>query len=192
MNDNNAAENLPPEAPQEAAPANPEARIAELEAQLAELKNESLRYLADAENTRRRAAKEKEDTSKYATAKFARDLLDVADNLQRALGAVKPEMMGDNPALKNLLTGVEATERQLAAVFERAGIQKIEPLGQPFDPNHHSVVNEIETAEYAPGTVAQVLQTGYMIHGRLLREAMVAVARGGAQPQAPHSVDQKV
>lgn len=199
MSESNAAENLPEEgaAPEQVAEqkqeakasADPKARIAELEKQLADMKNEALRYLADAENTRRRAAKEKEDTAKYAVSKFSRDLLDVADNMQRALQSVTPDMHS-NPNVKNLCVGIEATAQQLASVFERHGIQKNDPMGQMFDPNLHQVVSEVDAPDKAPGTVVQVLQTGYMIQGRLLREAMVAVAKGGqAQPQ---HVDQKV
>lgn len=161
----------------------PEVRIAELEAQVAELKNEALRYLADAENTRRRAVKEKEDTAKFAVSKFARDILEVADNLQRALQAVPAELR-EHAGVKNVLVGVEATERQLAAVFERAGIKKVDPLGKPFDPNLHQVMAEVETADQPAGTVVQVFQVGYVIHDRLLREAMVAVAKGGTSGHA--------
>lgn len=196
MSDSNAAENMnvaPEEnqgADQQASQPNPlEARVRELEGQLAEMKNEALRHLADAENTRKRAVKEREDTAKFAVSKFARDLVDVADNLQRALQAIKPEQLDGQPALKNMLAGVEATERQLGAVFERFGIKKLEAVGQKFDPNLHQVVSEIDAPGQEAGTIVQVLQTGYTIHDRLLREAMVAVAKGGS---APHAVDQKI
>jgi molecular chaperone GrpE len=192
MSDSNAAENMPPEGEQQveqaASPDASAARIAELEAQLAEMKNEALRHLADAENTRKRAVKEREDTAKFATAKFAKDMLDVADNLQRALQAIKPEQVEADPALKNLVVGIEATERQIMSVFERFGVKKIEAQGQRFDPNLHQVVNEIDAPDKEAGTILHVLQTGYMIHDRLLREAMVAVAKGGT----PQSVDQKI
>jgi molecular chaperone GrpE len=160
-------------------------RVAELEAQLADIKNEALRYLAEAENTRKRAAKDKEDTAKYAITSFARELLDVADNLNRALAAVPQGEAG--AAVKNLVIGVEATARQLDKVMEKAGIKKIEAEGQKFDPHLHRVVSEVDAAGAAPGTIVQVLQPGYMIHDRLLREAMVSVAKGGAV-----HVDQKV
>lgn len=197
MSESNAAENLPEDGAPEAQPAakqdakahDPSARIAELEKQLADMKNEALRYLADAENTRRRAAKEKDDTAKYAVSKFSRDLLDVADNMQRALQSVTPDMQS-NASVKNLCVGIEATAQQLSSVFERYGIQKNDPMGQMFDPNLHQVVSEIDAPDKAPGTVVQVLQTGYMIQGRLLREAMVAVAKGGQA--APQHVDQKI
>ncbi len=196
MTNDNTAENVTPEGQPEAANAAADpvdqglARIRELEAQLAEMKNEGLRHLAEAENTRKRAAKERDDTMKYAVSKFAKDMLDVADNLQRALAAVKPEMIENDPAVKSLFTGVEATQRQLTAVLERQGITKIDPTGQKFDPNHHQVVSEVDAPGTAPGTVVQTLQTGYMIHDRLLREAMVTVAKGGQA--APQSVDQKI
>ena len=201
MTESNAAEQFPEDAKSEAtatpeaqpkAADNSAARIAELEKQLADMKNESLRYLADAENTRRRAAKEKDDTAKYAVSKFSRDLLDVADNMQRAMQSVTPEMLEGNASMKNLCVGIQATAQQLSSVFERYGIVKMEPTGQMFDANHHQVVTEIETPDKAPGTVVQVLQTGYMIQGRLLREAIVAVAKGGIPQQATHSVDQKI
>lgn len=153
------------------------ARIADLEKQLAEMKDRVLREMAEAENTRRRAQKEREDTSKYAVSGFAKDMLGVADNFSRALEAT-PEEVAD-PAMKTLISGIEATERQLQAVFDRVGIKKIEPLGQMFDPHFHRVMLEIDAPDQPAGTVMQVLQAGYMIHDRLLREALVAVAKGG-------------
>lgn len=184
--DNLAEENseIQPERPGEKS-AKPDDRVAELEAQLAEMKNEALRHLAEAENTRKRAAKEREDTAKYAVSSFARELLDVADNLNRALAAVPQGEAGE--AVKNLVVGVEATARQLEKVMEKAGIKKIDAEGQKFDPHLHRVVSEVDAPGAAPGTIVQVLQPGYTIHDRLLREAMVSVAKGGAT-----HVDQKV
>ncbi|MGE3624186.1 MAG: nucleotide exchange factor GrpE [Bdellovibrionales bacterium] len=153
------------------------------QAELARMKDQLLRALAEAENTRRRAQKEREDTGKYAVANFAREMLTVADNFRRALDAVPQEARG-NEALKNLITGIEATERQLQAALERFGIKKLEPLDQTFDPNFHRVMMEIDDPDKAPGTVVQVLQPGYIIHDRLLREALVAVAKG-AGPAMP-------
>jgi len=152
-------------------------RIAELEEQVKSLKEQSLRYLAEMENVRRRAIKEREDAGKYAVTDFARGLLDVADNFERALSAVPTE--GLNDGVKNLITGIEATGRQLAGALERVGIKKISPLDQPFDPNFHRVMLEIEQADKPAGTIVQVLQAGYLIHDRLLREALVAVSKGG-------------
>lgn len=192
MSNDNTAENMSKDGGAEGIPnvVDLQARIGTLEEQVAQYKNEALRHLAEVENTRKRALKERDETAKYAVSKFARDLLDVADNLSRALQAVKPDMLEGNAAIKNLFVGVEATERQMAAVFERAGIQKIDPAGQPFDPNFHRVVSEVETADKPAGTVINVLQVGYMIHDRLLREAMVMVAKGGVA--SAHAVDQKV
>jgi len=155
-------------------------------AQIANLKDQVLRALAELENTRRRAQKEREDTAKYAVANFAKEMLNVADNFRRALDATPKDT--DDVALKNLITGIEATERQMQSALDRSGIKKIEPLGQPFDPNFHRVMMEVDDPEQKAGTVVQVLQTGYMIHDRLLREALVAVAKGGSTTKG--NVDQ--
>jgi molecular chaperone GrpE len=154
------------------------ARIAELEKQLAEMKDRALREMADAENTRRRAQKEREEISKYAVGNFAKEILAVADNFRRALDAAPQDIV--DPAVKNLIMGIDATERQLEATLDRFGIKKIEPVGQPFDPNFHQVMNEVDAPDKPAGTIVQVLQAGYMIHDRLLREALVAVAKGGS------------
>lgn len=153
-------------------------RVAKLEAQVADLKDQLLRAMAETENTRRRAQRDREDASKYAVSSFAKELVTVADNLRRALDAVPAEGREKDEMLKSLAVGVEATERQLFAAFDRAGIKKIDPSGEPFDPNFHQVMFEIENTGKAAGTVIQVLQPGYTIHGRLLREAMVGVAKG--------------
>ena len=154
---------------------------------IAELRDQLLRAMAETENTRRRAQKEREDTAKYAVTNFAREMLTVADNFRRALEATPKDT--NDIELKNLITGIEATERQLQAALERFGIKKLEPLGQPFDPNFHRVMMEVAEPEQRPGIVVQVLQAGYTIHDRLLREALVAVAKGGG---APASVDASV
>jgi molecular chaperone GrpE len=154
------------------------ARIVDLEKQLADMKDRALREMADAENTRRRAQKEREETSKYAVTNFAKEMLGVSDSFRRALDSVPGENL--NPAVKNLIAGIEATERQLQATFDRFGIKKMEPVGQVFDPNLHQVMMEVDSADHPPGTVVKVLQAGYMIHDRLLREALVAVAKAGA------------
>ncbi|EWY40543.1 molecular chaperone GrpE [Skermanella stibiiresistens SB22] len=155
-------------------------RAAALEAEVASLKDQLLRNLAETENMRRRAQREREDTAKYAVSSFAKELVAVADNLRRAVEAVTPEQREQDEALKNLLTGVEATERQLQAAFDRAGIKRMEALGEQFDPNFHQVVFEVENTGKPGGTIVQVLQEGYTIHGRLLREAMVGAAKRGA------------
>ena len=158
-------------------------RAAELQAENAALKDRLMRALADTENLRRRAERERDDTAKYAVSKFAGDLLSVADNLRRAIEAVPPEARDSNELVNTLLTGVEATERELLQVFERAGIKKNDPSGQPFDPNFHEVLFEIPNSGQPAGTVMQLIQPGYTIHGRLLRPARVGVAKAGAQEQ---------
>lgn len=161
------------------------ARIAELEAKLAETTDKALRALAEAENTRKRLEKERLDTAKFAISSFARELLSVADNLRRALNAITPEAREKNPELKNIYTGVEATERELLGIFERNGIKKIEPLHQKFDPNLHEVMFEGDGGDKEPGTVIQILEPGYTLHDRLLRPARVGIAKGdGAQAGA--------
>lgn len=150
-------------------------------AELASMKEQLLRALAEVENVRRRGQKEREDASRYAVSGFARDMLDVADNLRRALDAMAKSETSE--ALTSLMGGVEATERQLLAAFERHGIRKMNPMGEAFDPNFHRAMVEIEDPARPAGTVVQVLQPGYVIHDRLLREALVAVSR--AAPEAP-------
>lgn len=171
----------------EAPEAGADERVAKLEAEVTSLKDQLLRAMAETENTRRRAQRDREDASKYAVSSFAKDLVSVADNLRRALEAVPPEGREKDEMLKSLAVGVEATERQLLGAFERAAIKKVDPTGEPFDPNFHQVMFEIENTGKPAGTVVQVLQPGYTIHGRLLREAMVGVAK--AQPENAGHVD---
>ncbi|MCB9983334.1 MAG: nucleotide exchange factor GrpE [Rhodospirillales bacterium] len=135
------------------------------------------RALAEAENTRRRAQKEREDASKFAVSSLAKDLLDVADNLRRALEAVPEDLLDTEPRLKNLVDGIEATERTLLKNFEKHGIQKIEPLDQPFDPNYHEVMFEAPVPGKPAGTVMQVMESGYVLNGRILRPARVGVVK---------------
>lgn len=178
-------------ATEEAAAAEAQETAPDYAAEAAQLKDQLLRALAEAENTRRRMQKELDDARKYAVSTFAKEVLTVSDNFQRALDSV-PKEGASADTLTQLVTGIEATERQLQAVLERFGIKKIEPLGQMFDPNYHRVMMEQEDPSKAPGTVTMVLQAGYMIHDRLLREAMVAVAKGGAakpDKAAGHKVD---
>lgn len=166
-------------------------RVAALEAEVAGLKDQLLRAMAESENIRRRAQREREDASKYAVSSFAKELVTVADNLRRALDAVPAEGREGDDMLKSLAVGVEATERQLLAAFERAGIKKLDPEGEVFDPNFHQVMFEIENTGKPAGTIVQVLQAGYTIHGRLLREAMVGVAKAGAEEPGGQRVDTK-
>ncbi|KAA0685229.1 nucleotide exchange factor GrpE [Azospirillum brasilense] len=166
-------------------------RVAQLEAEVASLKDQLLRQMAEVENTRRRAQRDREDASKFAVSSFAKELVTVADNLRRALEAVPAEGRENDDVLKSLSVGVEATERQLISAFERAGIKKIDPTGELFDPNFHQVMFEIESTGKPAGTVVQVLQPGYTIHGRLLREAMVGVAKAGPHEMGGQHVDTK-
>jgi len=152
------------------------ARIAELERQLGEAKQAALYAQAEVQNVRRRAEKEAGDTRAYAVTGFARDILSVADNLQRGLQAIPAELKGDDK-FKGLVTGLEATGRELDAVFGRHGITRIEAMGQPLDPNKHQAMVELPSAEAEPGTVVQEMQVGYTIKDRLLRPALVAVAK---------------
>lgn len=162
----------------------PDDVIAALQAENAELKDRLLRTAAEAENIRRRAKKDVEDSANYAITKFARDLLDVSDNLRRALEAVGDGAQ-QNEAMKTLIEGVEMTERTLLKSFEQNGIEKLEPLGEKLDPNKHQAVFEMPSTEHPDGHVAQVMQAGYVLKGRLLRPAMVGVAKGGnATPDA--------
>lgn len=164
-------------------------RVAELEAEVARLKDQALRALADAENTRRRAQRDIEENSKYAVSGFARDVLPVADNLRRALDSIPPEARQNDERLDKFAAGVELTERELMAMLERHGIQRIDPAGKPFDPNLHQAMMEVDGAPQPPGTVVQVFQSGFTIHGRLLRPAMVTVAKGGGAAQPGAKVD---
>lgn len=166
---------------EEGADAAPAARAAALEAELAEHKDRLLRALAETENTRRRAQREREDAAKYAIAGFAKDLLSAADNLRRALDSL-PEAEVRDELTRSLLAGVAATERELLSVFERHGIRRIDPRGERFDHNFHQAVFEAERPDQPSGTVAEVLQPGWVLHDRLLRPAMVGVAKGGPKP----------
>ncbi|MFC3071188.1 nucleotide exchange factor GrpE [Phenylobacterium soli] len=160
------------------------AEIEALKAEVAGLKDQVLRYAAESENTRRRAEREANDARAFAIQKFARDLLGVADNLSRALAA-HPSDNAD-PALKNFILGVEMTEKELTAAFERNGLKKIHPAkGDKFDPHQHQAMMELAETDVAPGAVVEVMQSGYELLGRLVRPAMVVVAAksaGGAKP----------
>jgi molecular chaperone GrpE len=163
-----------------------ELRVAALEAELAEQKDRLLRALAETENIRRRTQRERDDAAKYAMSGFAKDLLAAADNLRRALDSL-PEEKAGNELTRNLLAGVAATERELLAVFERHGIRRIDPRGERFDHNFHQAIYEAERTDQPGGTIIEVLQPGYLLHDRLLRPAMVGVAKQAAKPSEPAS-----
>ena len=157
--------------------------VAALKAEIAELKDRALRAMADAENTRRRAERERKDASQYAIAGFARDMLAVADNFARAIEACPPEARESaSPQVKAVIEGVEATDRQLLATLERHGIKPIETKDAKFDPNLHQAIAEVPSRDKPAGTIVDVVQVGYVIGERLLRPAMVTVAKndGGA------------
>ena len=162
----------------------PETRVTELEAELAEQKDRLLRALAETENVRRRAQREREDASKYAVTGFAKDLLSAADNLRRAIESL-PETEVKDERTRSLLAGVAATERELLSVFERHGIKRIDPKGERFDHNFHQAIFEADRSDQPSGTIVEVLQPGYVLHDRLLRPAMVGVAKGGPRPAEP-------
>ena len=151
-------------------------RVAELEAALAEAKQQALYAQAEAQNIRRRLEKDAQDARAYAATGFARDMLSVKDNLDRALAAIPENLRGDD-SMKGLVTGLEATGRELDTVFQRNGIVRIQAMGQPLDPNKHQAMVEIPSADAEPGTIVQEMQGGYMIKDRLLRPALVGVAK---------------
>lgn len=151
------------------------------------MREQLLRALADAENVRRRAKKDVQDAGQYAISNFARDLLSVADNMSRALTAIPAELREENEALSAIADGVEMTARELENVFERHRIKRIDPMGERFDYNMHQAMFENTETDQPDGTIVQVMQVGYMIGERLLRPAMVGVAKGGGavpQPEA--------
>ena len=163
-------------------------RLAALEAEAAQMKDRALRAMADAENTRKRAQKDVEETTKYAVSGFAQGLVVVAENLYRALASLSDEARkADN--VKPLADGVEMTLKELMGVFERHGIRRIDPAGEKFDPHFHQAVLQVDVPDAEAGTVVQVLQAGYAIHDRLLRPALVGVARQPAQGEDPKRVD---
>jgi len=164
----------------------PEARVAELEDQLAEANERILRLAADLENTRRRADREKQDAARYGLGSFAKDLIEVADNFERALQAAPEDAAKAEPdQVKNLIVGVQMTEKALLSAFERHGLKKIHPAGEKFDPHLHQAVAEVPGAGEPKGHVVDVAQAGFVIGDRVLRAAMVTVSTGaGAQDGA--------
>jgi molecular chaperone GrpE len=157
--------------------------FARLEAELEKLRNEVLYAQAETQNVRRRLEKEKQDATAYAATGFARDILSVSDNIARALAAIPAELREDEK-LKPLITGLDMTGKELDTVFSRHGIVKIEAVGQKLDPNRHQAMVELESADADPGTVVQEMQAGYVIRDRLLRPALVAVAKAPANADA--------
>jgi molecular chaperone GrpE len=162
--------------------------LAEMQSEIERLNEDKLRAIAEAQNMRKRAEREVIDARQYGAQKFAGDMLSVADNLRRAIDAAAASRQ--DPAAAAILTGVELTEKELLAALERNGVKRMEPKGQKFDPNFHQAIAEVPGTGQPHGTVVDVVQAGYMIADRLLRAAMVVVAKGeparapdsGAQP----------
>lgn len=161
-----------------------EEQLKQAQAEAADMKDRLLRALAEVENVRRRAERERDDTRKYGITQFAKDLLDAVDNLRRALDSM-PEAQVRDDVTRNLLTGVAATERALLAALERNGVRRIDPKGERFDHNLHQAIFEAENTGRPAGTIIEVLQPGYVLHDRLLRPAMVGVAKGEVKPPEP-------
>lgn len=184
-----APETVEPVKPAEAAPAEDPAVALAREA--AELKDKLLRTLAEMENLRARTARDVADSRVYAVASFARDILTVADNMDRAMQALRGELKENTDAgVKVLLDGVELTERELLKVLEKHGVRKFEPQqGERFDPNLHQAMFEVVDPSLPGGSVAQVVQAGYMIGERMLRPALVAVAKATPKAKAESSAD---
>ncbi len=159
--------------------------IAKLENDCNDMRDKMMRALAEAENTRKRGEKMQEDTKKYAVSSFAKDMLDIADNLRRALDAISEDQLADE-TVKTLYDGVAATERVMLSNFEKQGIKKIEPTEGKFDPNFHEVMFEAETPGKQAGEIIQLLEAGYVLNDRLLRPARVGVAKAGT---TEHKVD---
>jgi molecular chaperone GrpE len=153
--------------------------VEQLQAEKAELHDKYLRAEAETQNVRRRAQQEVERERKYGVERFARDVLSVADNLGRALSALPADLEAVDPALRNVIAGVQATERELQSVLERHGVTRVESLGKPFNADFHQAMMELHDPSVPAGTVVQELIPGYLLAGRLLRAAMVAVSKGG-------------
>lgn len=162
-------------------------RIAALEKEVADWKEKMMRALADAENTRRRAVKDREDAAKFAVTSFAKDLLDFSDNFHRALAAI-PEELHTDERIGAIIVGLESMDANLLKTFEKHGIKKIEPLDETFNPNFHEVMFEALTPGKPAGIVIQVVEAGYVLNDRLLRAAKVGISKGGMGTD--HQVDQ--
>jgi molecular chaperone GrpE len=172
----------------------PPSEVETLRTEAADLRDRLLRALADADNTRKRAERDRQDASQYAVTKFARDMLQIADNFARALAACPPAIReAADPAVKAVLDGVEATERQLLGTLERYGVKPIDTADGKFDPNFHQAIAEVPGEGKPAGSIVDVVQAGYLIGDRLLRPAMVTVARRGepAPQQGGNGVDTK-
>jgi molecular chaperone GrpE len=167
-------------------------QIAELKAENSDLRDRLLRAMAEMENFRRRAERDKADGMKYAVSEFARDAVSIGDNLRRAIEAAQKEPLEQSPTLKTLLEGVEVTERDLFKVLERHGITRFDPLGEKFDPHLHEAMVKVDVPGVPADIVVQVLQAGYKLADRVLRPAAVIVAKGGTPaPRQPSEAEEQ-
>jgi len=166
-------------------PADLEATIDTLRGQIDDLTDRLLRAHAEMDNLRKRAEREKEETTKYAITRFARDVVTVADNFERAIQAVPQGAAEQDSALKSLVEGVSMTEREFLNVLERYGVKRVSPKGEMFNPHQHQAMMEMQNLDVPPGTILEVFQPGYLIEDRVLRPAMVVVAKGGTKPAKP-------
>jgi len=183
--DTMAEERKTPEVPEADPVTLPEAEVDPRDAEMLVLKEEAgrskdqlLRTLAEMDNLRKRTEREKAEATLYAASNFARDILSISDNMDRALATAEADHLKEaTEPVKNLVAGVEMTRRELLNVFERHGIKRVDPMGEKFDPHFHQAVYEVPTNEQPPGTVVQVMQAGFKIGERVLRPAMVGVAK---------------
>ncbi len=156
----------------------------------ADIKDRLLRAAAEMENVRRRTERDKTDSVKFAISSFARDVLTIGDNIARAIEHVPADAAENDPALKSFLEGIQVTERELLNVMERHGIARLDPKGERFDPNKHQAMFEVDNADVPDGTIVEIIQAGYVLADRVLRPALVGIAKGGAkqpksEPSAP-------
>ncbi len=165
--------------------------VEQLEIEIADLKDRYLRQVAEMDNLRKRTERERSDIKKYAISEFARDILPLSDNFQRAIDAVPAEAAEQDEALNSFLEGVKMNERELQKVLERHGVTQIDPKGEKFDPNRHQAVQQVDNPELPNNTVCDVYQVGYVIADRVLRPAVVAVAKGGPKTAAPANEQEK-
>lgn len=184
--DESNVEDFPEGVAEEASDEDGFAVLEKLREENAQLKDQALRALAEAENTRKRSERAQADATKFAVSGFAKDMLEVADNLRRAVEAV-PEERAEDELIKNLVYGIEATQSVMLKNFEKHGIEKLAPENGKFDPNFHEVMFEADMPDKPAGEIIQLIEPGYTLNGRLLRAARVGVAKGGQT-----SVDEEI
>lgn len=163
------------------------ARVVELEGEVTQLRDQLLRAMAETENVRKRAERQVEDANRYAVTGFARDILSIGDNLERALFAVPEERRGEHELLQTVIEGMVAVQNDFLGALAAHKIERLDPTGEPFDPNLHEAMYEVPDSDLPNGSVAQVMQAGYRLHDRLLRPARVGVAKSAVPPAAPEA-----